>query len=346
MLASIVYGAIWAGTYGATNCPFNDHEAVAVVPAEVDVCQRERLSLSDHWFEPLADHLGRAYLRYSFTKGTANEVDFLVDALALAAGPAGPRRRLRARPPRARAGRAGHRGPRRRHLRPLRRAGPRGRAAAAPASSGWMPGPCRSTGSSTPSSRCARARSAWPCRPGPAPALGRRPGRRERRRSRRGDPGRHGPGGEARRAGRVLGVLRLLPGAVPRGRATTSTPARGSTTSAPPCATRRGPRPTTTCGPAASRRASCACCAGRAGLTPTAIWSVTPGAYAARPPDLDHPEFLVIAKSRERSVLVGFWPRCARTPSRAAPSYPSTSTSREGDHVVRPGTHPSGACRC
>jgi SAM-dependent methyltransferase len=40
----------------------------------------------DHWFEPIADHLGRAYLRYSFTKGTRQEVDFLVDALDLAPG--------------------------------------------------------------------------------------------------------------------------------------------------------------------------------------------------------------------------------------------------------------------
>jgi SAM-dependent methyltransferase len=40
----------------------------------------------DHWFEPLADHLGTAYLRYSFTKGTEQEVAFLVDALALEPG--------------------------------------------------------------------------------------------------------------------------------------------------------------------------------------------------------------------------------------------------------------------
>jgi SAM-dependent methyltransferase len=40
----------------------------------------------DHWFEDLADHLGGAYLRYSFTKGTEQEVDFLVDALALEPG--------------------------------------------------------------------------------------------------------------------------------------------------------------------------------------------------------------------------------------------------------------------
>jgi SAM-dependent methyltransferase len=41
---------------------------------------------SGHWFETLADHLGAAYLRYSFTKGTDQEVGFLVDALGLAPG--------------------------------------------------------------------------------------------------------------------------------------------------------------------------------------------------------------------------------------------------------------------
>ena len=40
----------------------------------------------DHWFEPIADHLGSAYLRYSFTKGTAQEVTFLVEALGLEPG--------------------------------------------------------------------------------------------------------------------------------------------------------------------------------------------------------------------------------------------------------------------
>jgi len=39
-----------------------------------------------HWFEPVADHLGAAYLRYSFTKGTAQEVAFLVSALGLQPG--------------------------------------------------------------------------------------------------------------------------------------------------------------------------------------------------------------------------------------------------------------------
>ena len=40
----------------------------------------------EHWFEPIAQHLGSAYLRYSFTKGTRQEVNFLVDELALRPG--------------------------------------------------------------------------------------------------------------------------------------------------------------------------------------------------------------------------------------------------------------------
>ncbi|MFN6122503.1 MAG: class I SAM-dependent methyltransferase [Actinomycetes bacterium] len=42
--------------------------------------------VGSHWFEPIAEHLGRAYLRYSFTKGTRQEVDHLVDALGLVPG--------------------------------------------------------------------------------------------------------------------------------------------------------------------------------------------------------------------------------------------------------------------
>jgi SAM-dependent methyltransferase len=40
----------------------------------------------EHWFEPLARHLGSAYLRYSFTRGTEQEVAALWDALGLTAG--------------------------------------------------------------------------------------------------------------------------------------------------------------------------------------------------------------------------------------------------------------------
>ncbi|HTO00157.1 MAG TPA: class I SAM-dependent methyltransferase [Microthrixaceae bacterium] len=39
-----------------------------------------------HWFEDVADHVGPAYLRYSFTKGTTQEVDFLVEELGLTEG--------------------------------------------------------------------------------------------------------------------------------------------------------------------------------------------------------------------------------------------------------------------
>jgi SAM-dependent methyltransferase len=39
-----------------------------------------------HWFEDVADHLGAAYLRYSFTKGTDQEVEFLIEVLGLRPG--------------------------------------------------------------------------------------------------------------------------------------------------------------------------------------------------------------------------------------------------------------------
>ena len=39
-----------------------------------------------HWFEGIADDLRGSYLRYSFTMGTENEVDFLVDVLGLEPG--------------------------------------------------------------------------------------------------------------------------------------------------------------------------------------------------------------------------------------------------------------------
>jgi SAM-dependent methyltransferase len=42
--------------------------------------------VTDHWFEPLGEHMGPAYLRYSFTKGTQQEVDFVVTALGLRPG--------------------------------------------------------------------------------------------------------------------------------------------------------------------------------------------------------------------------------------------------------------------
>lgn len=39
-----------------------------------------------HWFEDLADHMGPGYLRYSFTRGTDQEVAFLIEVLGLEPG--------------------------------------------------------------------------------------------------------------------------------------------------------------------------------------------------------------------------------------------------------------------
>ena len=43
-------------------------------------------NLEGHWFEAMADHMGEAYLRYSFTKGTAQEVRFVIEHLGLGPG--------------------------------------------------------------------------------------------------------------------------------------------------------------------------------------------------------------------------------------------------------------------
>ena len=39
-----------------------------------------------HWFESVARYLGDSYLKYSFTKGTKQEIDFLVETLPLREG--------------------------------------------------------------------------------------------------------------------------------------------------------------------------------------------------------------------------------------------------------------------
>jgi len=42
--------------------------------------------LGSHWFEQMATHMGSAYLRYSFTKGTSQEVAFIIERLGLRPG--------------------------------------------------------------------------------------------------------------------------------------------------------------------------------------------------------------------------------------------------------------------
>ena len=66
-------------------------------PADSQLCRSQQVqhvetdkvgdvSGNQHWFEPIAEHLGAAYLRYSFTKGTRQEIDHLVAALHLRPG--------------------------------------------------------------------------------------------------------------------------------------------------------------------------------------------------------------------------------------------------------------------
>ena len=40
----------------------------------------------EHWFEDLASHMKTAYLRYSFTKGTVQEVDFILESTGAVVG--------------------------------------------------------------------------------------------------------------------------------------------------------------------------------------------------------------------------------------------------------------------
>lgn len=42
--------------------------------------------IGEHWFEAMADHMKDAYLRYSFTKGTVQEIDHIVGTLGLQPG--------------------------------------------------------------------------------------------------------------------------------------------------------------------------------------------------------------------------------------------------------------------
>lgn len=43
-------------------------------------------NVGSHWFEEMAEHMGETYLRYSFTKGTRQEMDFIINELQLTPG--------------------------------------------------------------------------------------------------------------------------------------------------------------------------------------------------------------------------------------------------------------------
>ena len=48
--------------------------------------RRNDMADREHWFEDLASHMKAAYLRYSFTKGTVQEVDYILEATRATVG--------------------------------------------------------------------------------------------------------------------------------------------------------------------------------------------------------------------------------------------------------------------
>ena len=86
--------------------------------------KRRRVQDHQHWFEPIAEHLGSAYLRYSFTKGTCRRSTSSSRRSACGGG-SRPRRRLRAGSARARTGTPRCGGARHRHQPAVHRSGQR-----------------------------------------------------------------------------------------------------------------------------------------------------------------------------------------------------------------------------
>lgn len=66
--------------------PLRPGEGAAGAPAAVPAPTVRGAEGGGRWFEAVAEHLGAAYLRYSFTYGTEQEVGFLIEALDLEPG--------------------------------------------------------------------------------------------------------------------------------------------------------------------------------------------------------------------------------------------------------------------
>jgi SAM-dependent methyltransferase len=255
-----------------------------------------------HWFEDVADHLGAAYLRYSFTRGTEQEVAFLVGCLGLAPGArildvgCGPGRHAHA------LGRAGFEvvgvDISERFVALAREGVPPGaavtferadaRALAYDAEFDAVISLCQGAfglaGGPTAGSGAQAGLAEQPAGGEPVPRL---------------DPDRPVLAGMARalRPGGRLALsafsvyfqVRFLGEAdsfdAERGVNHERTVVRGETGAEVPAEL------WTTCFTPRELRLM----AEAAGLRPEHIWSVTPGEYAARPPDIDHPEFLLLA---------------------------------------------------
>ena len=238
----------------------------------------------DHWFEPIAEHLGPAYLRYSFTKGTAQEVDHIIHGAGAAAGGAGARRRLRTRTPRPRARPAGDRRARHRHLGAVRRARRAGRSGGCDVRAPRRQGDDvrrRVRRRHLPLSGSVRVDDH----------------RRWRRRRRR----RHGAGAATRRPARAERVQRLLRGQVPR-RRRRSMPMPASPTSAPRSATPTAPPIEVDLWTGCYTPRELRLLLGRHGLDVERISSVEPGAYGNDPPTTESPEFLVDRARRALAI--------------------------------------------
>lgn len=235
-----------------------------------------------HWFEDLADHMGPAYLRYGFTMGTEQEVDFLIEVLGLTAGcrvldvGCGPGRHARALAARGvevvgvdiserfvEAARDGAPAGATFHRLDARRLDYRAEFDAAISLCQGAFGLACGPGLPIDGDAVILERIAAAVRPGGAVALS--------------------------AFSAYFQVRWLEP--TDRFDADAGVNEERTTIHAPDGSPREVTAWTTCFTPRELRLL-----AARAGLVVEALWSVTPGDYARRPPDLDHPEFLLVAR--------------------------------------------------